>query len=286
MFNAGTPSLADIAAVTDNRNGNNDGFGGGMGGWWVLIILFALFGWGRNGYGNGNNEGNGGGTTVVTVPTPMGGYYGSGMGGWGGFTDAAIQRGFDNQAVIQKLDGLNSGVCSLGYDQLAQMNGINTNIMQTGFGLQQGLNAINIGAMQNANAISTQLAQCCCENRQGQADIKYAMASDTCAITNAIQQMAQNIMQNDNANYRQLHDENVAIQMEQKNTRIQEQAARIQQLELQASQAQQNNYLIDTLRPCPQPAYITCNPFTGTLNPYGNNGGCGYNNGCNSGCGC
>lgn len=277
MFNGGSPSLADIAAVTD-RNGNNDGFGGNNG-WWILIILFALFGWGRGGYGygNGGDNCNGGGTTVVTVPTPMMGYGYGGMGTWGGFTDAAIQRGFDNQAVIQKLDGINSGICGLGYDQLAQMNNINTNIMQTGFGLQQGLNNVAVGAMQNANALSTQLAECCCENRQGQADIKYAMATDTCAITNAIQQAAQNIMQNDNANYRQLHDENVQLQMNQKNERIQEQAARIQQLELQASQAQQNNYLIDTLRPCPQPAYITCNPFTGTINPYGNGS---WDNGC------
>ena len=50
-----TPSLADIAAVTDG-NRNNDGFGNGNG-WWVLIILFAIFGgwgngaWGRNGTG-------------------------------------------------------------------------------------------------------------------------------------------------------------------------------------------------------------------------------------------
>lgn len=290
MFNGGaSPSLADIAAVTGNNRDNNgmmDGMGmmGGFGAWWVLILLFALFGWGRNGNGWGNNDnGNGGATTVVTVPTPMmGGYYGGFGGGAMGFTDAAIQRGFDNQTVIQKLDGLNSGLCSLGYDQLAQMNGINTNIMQTGFGLQQGLNAVNVAAMQNANALSTQLASCCCENRQGQADIKYAMATDTCAITTAIRQAAQDIMQNDNANYRQLHDENVAIQMEQKNSRIQEQAARIQQLELQASQATQNNYLIDTLRPCPQPAYITCNPFTGTINPYGN-GNCNSNcGGCNN----
>ena len=46
MMNA-TPSLADIAAVTDG-NRNNDGFGNGNG-WWVLIILFAIFG----GWGNG-----------------------------------------------------------------------------------------------------------------------------------------------------------------------------------------------------------------------------------------
>lgn len=63
-----------------------------------------------------------------------------------------------------------------------------------------------------------------------------------------------------------------------------------QSLKLAASQERQNNYLVSQLRPCPQPAYITCNPFTGTYGGYagyGNayNGGCGCNSGC-SGCGC
>lgn len=63
MFNAmaATPSLADIAAVTGN-NRNNDGWGDGNG-WWVLIILFAIFGgWGNNGWGN-NGAGNQGALT-------------------------------------------------------------------------------------------------------------------------------------------------------------------------------------------------------------------------------
>lgn len=51
-MNASGPSLADIAAVTDG-NRNNSGWGDGNG-WWVLIILFALFGWGGNG-GFGRN---------------------------------------------------------------------------------------------------------------------------------------------------------------------------------------------------------------------------------------
>lgn len=260
MFNTGVttaPSLSDIAAVTRNGDGYGDGMWGG--GIWALILLFAIFGgWGGNGFGYGNNA-NGAGTQ---------------------FVEAAVQRGFDNQTTINKLDGINTGICSLGYDQLSQMNGINANIMQTGFGLQQSLNQNNITAMQNANALSTQLANCCCETRQGIADLRYTMASDSCAITNAINQAAQNIMQNDNANYRQLHDENIALQIAQKNEQIQQQAARITQLEMEASQERQNNYLVNKLRPCPEPAYITCNPFTGTINPYGN-GPC--NTGCNNG---
>lgn len=49
MFNGNSPSLADIAAVTGN---NKDVWGDGNG-WWVLIILFAIFGGWGNGFGGG-----------------------------------------------------------------------------------------------------------------------------------------------------------------------------------------------------------------------------------------
>lgn len=257
--NFASPSLADIAAVTDNNRGNNNGFGDNNG-WWILIILFALFGWGRGGYGAGNGE-----PSVVYVPT----------GGINGGVGAEVQRGFDNQSVINKLNGLENGICSLGYDQLNQMNGINSNIMTTGFGIQNSITQMGIANIQDTNAISRQLAECCCENRQGQADIKYAMATDTCAITTAINQAAQQIMQNDNANYRQLHDEQVAIQMQAKDAKIQEQASLINSLNLAQSQANQNQYLVSTLRPSPVPAYTVQNPWASTQY-----GCCGSNSTC------
>ena len=56
-----------------------------------------------------------------------------------------------------------------------------------------------------------------------------------------------------------------------------------QALRLAASQAKQNQYLIDQIKPCPVPAYITCNPYSAAYGyGYGYNNGCG----CNSGCGC
>lgn len=79
MFNSNGVSLADIAAVTGN-NRNNDGMWGD-GAWWIVILL--IFGWGNNGWGGFGGNGNG-----------------------AGYTDSAIQRGFDNQAVMEALDGL------------------------------------------------------------------------------------------------------------------------------------------------------------------------------------
>ena len=258
MFNnTMVPSVADIAAVTDsNRNS-----GWGMdGGWWAIIILFALFGWGRNGFGFGGNAGGCGcDSTCATV--------------------GDVQRGFDNQGVTNKLNGLENGLCSLGYDQLAQMNTINQNISTTGFGIQQAITNMGIANMQDTNALSRQLADCCCENRAAIAQVRYDMATNACALTNSIQTAARDIADNQNANYRALHDEIVAIRMEDKNAQIAALQSQVQALNLAQSQANQNQYLINTLRPCPTPAYITCNPWAGQA-AYGSCGttyayGCG-----------
>ena len=225
MLNSSTPSLADIAAVTD---GNNDGFGSNNG-WWILIILFALFGWGGNGFGN--QQRNACATT----------------------TD--LQNGFDTQSILNKLNGVNNGLCDGFYAMNTSiLNGINT--------LENAAQSNAITAMQNANALSTQLASCCCENRQGQADIQYAMATNACNITTAINSAARDITDNANANYRQLHDEIISMRMEDKNDQIAQLRTELQQKDLAASQCAQNAYLIEQLRPAAVPAFNVPNPYS------------------------
>lgn len=247
MLNSNGPSLADIAAVTgnDRNNGWSDGNG-----WWVLIILFAIFGGWGNGAWGGN--GNGGGYAATAA------------------TQADIQRGFDNQAVISKLNGLESGLCdgfyAMNTSLLTSTNNLQNAIQQGNFGLQQAINNDTVANMQNTNALSSQLANCCCENRQGQAQIQYQMATDTCAITTAIANQTQQIMQNDNANYRALHDEIVANRMADKDETIAQLRSTVQAMNLAASQQAQNNYLVNTLRPTVNPAYVVQNPYAGTGN--------------------
>lgn len=159
-----------------------------------------------------------------------------------------------NFLQTNKLNGINSGMCDGFY-------AMNTSLLQGFNGTQQAINSDTVANMQNTNALSTQLAQCCCENRQGQAQIQYDMATNTCAIQNAIQNQTQQNIQNDNANYRQLHDEIVANRMEDLKSKIADQAQEINQLNLSASQCQQNAYLISQLRPSPIPAFQVANPF-------------------------
>lgn len=243
MFNSNMPSLSDIAAVTGNRN---DGSWGDGNGWWVLIILFAIFGgWGgNNGWGN---NGNGGYAATAA-------------------TQADIQRGFDTSAVTNKLNGLENGLCDGFYSMnTAVMSGTNTlqnaiqqastaNLQNT-YTLQNAIQQDTVANMQNTNSISRQLADCCCENRAAIAQVRYDNATNTCAITTAINQLGQTIIQNDNANYRALHDELVAIQMANKDAKIAELTAMNNALNLAASQQAQNAYLVEQMKRC---SGVTC----------------------------
>lgn len=222
MFGTG-PTLADIAAVTGGNR--NDGFGGD--GWWALIILLALFG------GFGRGFGGSGGTYGAEAATA-----------------ADIQRGFDNQGITNKLNGLENAFASLGYDQLAQMNGITNTVMQTGFGLQSSIDG-------GFNGLGRQLADCCCENRAAIAQVRYDMATQNCELGHRIDAVGDRIA-----------GEITAYRMEQKNERIAELTQQLNAANLAASQVAQNQYLVSQLRPCPTPAYVVANPYCGN--------GCGY----------
>lgn len=157
--NCNTASVSLVANI--DGNGNNNGWGA-EGSWlWFIIVIFAIFGWG--GFGNG--------------------FRGNGMNGGVG---SEIQRGFDNQAVVSKLDGITNGLCDGFYAVQNGMNGINTNILQTGFGIQQAINADTVANMQNTNALQSQLANCCCETREAIQGVNYNMAQNTCALQNTM----------------------------------------------------------------------------------------------------
>ena len=255
----GTYSLADIAAATGTNNRNNNCMWGGGGAWWIIILfLFVFCGW-----GNGNGWGNGGGGAAGSA-----------------YTDSAIQRGFDNQAVISKLDGLSSGLCdgfyAMNNGMLTGFNGINTNVMQTGFGIQQAINADTVANMQNANALQAQLAQCCCETREAIQGVNYNMAQNTCALQNTMNSNTRDIIDSQNAGTRAILDylcnEKIS-NLQAENNDLRRAASQDRQSALlTTAMAAQTQQLINAINPAPIPAYQVPNP-----NVY-------Y--GCNTGCNC
>lgn len=282
-MNYGTDySLSDIAAVTNGNNGN-DGFGGNNS-WWIVLFLVVLFGgWGRGfggGYGGGYGSEGGSRTSV---------YEGYVLNN--DFSQLSKQISDAYSMTERKLDGINNGLCSLGYQELQNINGVNTNIFNATSGIQntltQGFAGLNTGMVQQGyetrigiNGIGSQLANCCCDLKAQLADNKYEMAKGFCATNNTITLSTRDIVDNMNANYRALHDEIVANRIEDKNAQIASLQAQLNNAELRASQEAQSAYLLNELKVCPKPAYLTCNP-NAPLNysiQYGNNCGCG--------CGC
>lgn len=240
----GMLSPADVAVLSGNaRNTGNDGFGDN-GAWW--IILFLIFGWGRNGFGGGYGNSNGGGIGENYVLA----------------TDFAT--------IERKLDGINNGICD---STFALNNTINNGFFGVQNALCQGFNGLNVAYLQGTNMLSSQLAGCCCDLRQQLSDcccttqrgldaINYNNVINTNAIQQTLCNNTRDIIENQNANYRAIHEELIANKLEIKNERIAEQQNEINALRLKASQEAQNNYLIERLDPnkCPVPAYVVNGP--------------------------
>ena len=253
MFNTGNCASVPLVANIDG-NGNNNGWGA-EGSWlWFIIVIFAIFGWG--GFGNG--------------------FGGNGMNGGVG---SEIQRGFDNQAVVSKLDGITNGLCDGFYAVQTGMNGINTNNLQTGFGIQQAINADTVANMQNTNALQSQLANCCCETREAIQGVNYNMATNTCALQNTMNSNTRDIIDSQNAGTRAILDylcnEKISS-LQAENSDLRRAASQDRQSALLTTQmAAQTQQIINAVNPPAIPAYVVPNP-----NAYA------YGCGCNTGCGC
>ncbi len=275
--------------------GNNNGGFFGNEGLWAVIILAIIFGWGTNGY-NRNGGDNGMNSYIPYL-------VGTGATGQGGAdTRAALSEGFYQQDTSRSLAGIQNGICTLGYDQLAQMNGINANIAsgfagvnsaicQLGYqnaqlvnGLERsvsnGDNAINLAIMQEGNArqagqtaLATQLASCCCENKQLIGDLKYTIATEDCATRQAIADNARSIVDNCNANFRGMMDyfmqDKISTLTAENQTLKDIISQKDQNTLLTNAMAQQTDVLMTRLNPRAQPAYVVPNP-NATTNCCGN----------------
>ena len=219
----------------DTSGSNNNGWGNGSDFLWVIVLL-ALFG--RNGFGGGF----GGGCQSACA------------------TQADLAAGFNNSSVLSSLNDVK-------LTQSSNLNFINqgfaglNNVITQGFaGVDNAICNLGYNQATLINGLSRELSDCCCKTQRAIDSVNYNMATNTCAITNAINNSSRDIIDNQNANYRALHEEIVANKIEAKNERIAEQQAQIQALQLKASQEAQNAYLLSQLKPCPSPAYVVPNP--------------------------
>ena len=266
---------------------NNRGVGYGEGGWFMWIIILLIFGWGGfggNGWGGrGNAQGfadlgnlvnNDAGRELI-----MSAIQGNGTA----ISQLATTLNCDVNALQSTLNTIQQSLCQLG-----------NHVGLTG---QQVINSIQSGDA----ALARQLSECCCENRlaicqqtnaiqnsintvatgqeRGFSAVAYETQRQTCDITKAIADSTAQILAGQKAaEFREIQREVQALRDERT------------QYQMSAMLQQQSRNLIDTIRPCPTPAFITCNPwgcnggYYGNGYPYGS--GCCCNNNGNGNCGC
>ena len=155
-------------------NGFGDGFGGS--GWWILLLFILL---GNGGWGNGF----------------AGGFGGNDLYPWMNQSNQ-VNEGFRDQMLGTQLDGIQSSVTSgFGDVQTALCGGfagVNASINGAQSAITGQMYANTIADLERSfaaqtaqtagmNALQSQLAQCCCDNRAATADLKYTVATENCA---------------------------------------------------------------------------------------------------------
>lgn len=227
----------EIPTVVTGNGYGNGGFGGGFSdGWWGIILIALLFGWGRNGQGFG---GYGSGSEML-------GYE---LGKVATTNDVA--SGFNNSAVLSSLNDIK-------LTQASNLNFINqgfaglNNVITTGFaGVDNAICTLGYQNQQGFNTLAHQLSDCCCTTQRAIDGVNYNMSKNTCDIINAI-----------NCGNQRIIDMYTSDKIDTLNRKL-------SVAEGQISQYAQTNAIVSALKqPCPIPAYTVPNPnccYTGCV---------------------
>lgn len=271
-----------------NNGYRNQDMWGGAGMWWIWILL--LFGWGRNGFGGWGGYGNGeccnnGCNNCAALPWALNSDTGREL------LMQAIQGNGD--AIRQLASTLNCDVKSI-ETNLCNIQSLIQNVgNQVGLTSQQVINSIqNIGC-----TIGNQINQCCCTlqsaiERQGY-EGRIATIQQTDEIKADANSKFNIISAKIDAQSQLLGDKFNDLEKRELQNKISTLQQEKSTLETSALLQQQSRTIIDTVRPCPIPAFVTCNPWgcNGGFYGYGYGyGGYPYGSNCNCGtcnnCGC
>lgn len=236
------------------------GFGGGMGGFggdWGWIILLLLIAGNGFGFGGGGND---------IYP-------------WMNQSNQT-NEGFMNSMLNTSVNGIQQAVTSgFGDVQTALCGGFagvnaSVNASQNGITSQMYNNTIadleRSFAAQTANTagltnISSQLSQCCCDNRLATVQTQNTVQTEGAATRLAIQEQTQAILDKmcqqeiDN-----LKAQNLALQNQLNMANLQA-SQTAQTAALIADNTAQTQYIVNRVAPYPIPAYTVANPVTPAL---------------------
>lgn len=253
--------------------GGNGGFGGfgGDWGWIVLLLLLA----GGNGWGGGFGGGYGNAQLGYDFPWILNGQNGINSNTNEGFRDVMLNDGITS--IKDGINGISTQLCNgfAGVEQGANARQIAN--MQTDFAMQ---NAINAGF----NNVTSQLANCCCENRLATCQTQNIVQSEGSATRFADATNTRDIIESQTRGTQAILDKLCALELDAKNDTIANLRQELAMKDLSASQIAQNAFiaqgfsnevdaLYNRLSNCPVPStpvygrtpIFTCN----------NNNGCG-----------
>lgn len=258
-----------------SQGGN--GMGDNNSGWWLILLFLLLIAGGNYGNGNGNGGGMFGGAPIV-------------VNDGGG---SAVQRGFDQAAVMSGITGIQSGVqglstqlCNCCADVQSSLcngfAGVNATVNSVAANAETAANARAMANMQQLFGLSTQFADCCCENRLASADLKYTIATENCADRAAISEGIRDVVDSQTRGTQAILDKLCSLELDNYRRENDQLRTQLNMASLSASQTRQTsdiqNAIISELRACPipsQPVYGSQPIFTCPNN----------NNGCGCGCG-
>jgi hypothetical protein len=153
------------------------------------------------------------------------------FGNRNGFGDAAVQGALTRSDLFE---GFNT------QDINAQLRGITNGLCDGFYATRQGISDLGYA-----------VKDCCCTTNRNIDAVRYENSKNTCEITNAIHAEGEATRALINANtIQELRDKLEARDRE------------VMTRDFQLSQLAQNQYLVNEIRPCAKPAYITCSPYT------------------------
>lgn len=272
-----------LVSPTGGYSGNNGGFFGGGDSWLGILFLIALC---NGGFGFG---GFGGGYGAM-----MGAGMADGFGLYPWLNNSQnINDGFRDQMLNSTVQGIQNSITSGFGDVQLGIAGVNQNICQTGNGVVSAITgaqnalaqqlygneianlersyAAQTANSQGLNAIQSQLATCCCDNRAATADVKYTLAQEGCATRTADAQNTNALLTAFNSGIQSIKDQLCSDKIESKNDIIAQLRSELMFARGQASQdvqtaaiqlGQRNlaNEVEQYVAPRAIPAYMVQNP--------------------------
>lgn len=262
IFDGGRSDILGYLAPFMKQNGvdpnllltlnRNNGFGGE--GSWFIWILFLFLLWGNNGFGNNGK----------------------------GFLTNEISNDYGRDLLLQAINGNRGAI-----DTLSSTLNCSVNTIQQTLGTLQGKiqevgNQVGMSGQQIINAIQNgnctlgqQLASCCCDiktaiERQGY-ESRLATLTQTSDLKDDLGDKFTALAAKLDAQTQMINDSFCSLEKREMQRQIDTLRDERNAYQMSALSQTQTQNIINAIKPCPIPAYLTCNPYD---RAWENNCGC------------